>query len=959
MLVAGTGGVVAAGITATLLHTRLSAPQAAGPRATPRVADWQDLYRQTWTWDAVKKGTHGWLNCRSACTFDLYIKNGVVVREEQSGTYGASEPGVPDFNPRGCQKGACYTEVMYGPSRLTVPLVRDGERGSGRWRQVTWEEAIEMVATAMVDTAERYGTEAVVHDLGPHFDQGPTTLARTRFFHMFGATMPDDWGEIGDLNTGATLTFGFPHVGGSSDEWFLSDFLVVWMMNPSVTQIPDAHFLFEARYKGADLIVIAPEYSATAVHADLWLPVRPGSDAALALAVARHLWWEGYADWTYVREQTDLPLLVRLDSGRFLRGSDLEAGGKENMFFAWDPAAAAPVPASGCPGSWQGGLGWVGVEPALEGTFAVTLADGSRVEVAPVGELLKRRLEPWTFAAAAAATGLSEAAVARFASAFAAAKRPMVLSSWGSNRYLHSDLMNRAKILCLALKGAIGKRGAGYHSTGWVAMEGFEAGAQIARAGQWGFYAALLDPERVFGDAVNMVARRKTLYDLGREVAHSKMLREMCATNSASLNYNHQGIAADLAVEQDALQPRPLDAYVREAQAKDWMPVYPRPEQPPKIWITGGNNVLRRSNLPQRMLETLWPQLDLVVDINQKLTFTGMHADVLLPAAGYYEKPNFKYPVAYIPYLHYGDAAVPPVGEAKDEWEIMWLLAAAVQRIARERGLTAVPRCGDLPPVDLTTLAERFSFQGHFGPKDAEGVAQQILDLSSSCRGMEVRNLKHTGIARYTGTGITMAQSQLYNPDWDGTGILRALTYFSEHKRPWPTQTGRQQFYIDHPWFLETGEHLPLHKPSPKAGGEGRFQFVSCHSRWSVHSVFRDTALLLRLQRGEPVFYLNPETAQELGIADGAWAELSNRYGSVRMRCKHSVMVGPEIIYYFHAWEPYQFPHHQSYKWLIPGLINPLHFAGGEGHLGWRFAVFQPGTHVQDTRVDVRPVAKV
>jgi hypothetical protein len=72
------------------------------------------------------------------------------------------------------------------------------------------------------------------------------------------------------------------------------------------------------------------------------------------------------------------------------------------------------------------------------------------------------------------------------------------------------------------------------------------------------------------------------------------------------------------------------------------------------------------------------------------------------------------------------------------------------------------------------------------------------------------------------------------------------------------------------------------------------------------------------------------------------------------MRVKHSTMVRPGVAYYFHAWEPYQFPNHESYKWIIPGLMNPLHFAGGGGHVNWAFAMFQPGTQVQDTRIGIR-----
>lgn len=73
------------------------------------------------------------------------------------------------------------------------------------------------------------------------------------------------------------------------------------------------------------------------------------------------------------------------------------------------------------------------------------------------------------------------------------------------------------------------------------------------------------------------------------------------------------------------------------------------------------------------------------------------------------------------------------------------------------------------------------------------------------------------------------------------------------------------------------------------------------------------------------------------------------------MRVKYSTMVRPGVAYYFHAWEPHQFPNHESYKFVTPGLMKPLHFAGREGQLRWRFGVWEPGTQVQDTRVAIRP----
>ena len=928
----------------------------AAPAAAPKLARWEDLYRERWTWDRIAKGSHGWLNCRSACNWDLYVKDGVVVREEQTANYEASEPGVPDFNPRGCQKGACYTEVMYGPSRLTVPLKRAGERGEGKWQQISWEQAIREIAEKLIAISQRDGGEAIIQDLGPHFDLGATNAARNRFFGMLGASLPDDWAEIGDLNVGATLALGIPHIGGSSDEWFLSDFLVVWMMNPAVTQISDAHFLYEAKYNGANLVVIDPIYSATAMRADQWLPIHPGTDAALGLATARHIWESGRVDLAYVREQTDLPLLVRLDTGRFLRESDLEAGGRDDLFFVWDPAQGSVAAAPGSPGNReQPKLVMGGLEPPIEGRFAVTLADGSEAGVAPVGALLREQLEPWTFEHAAAVTHLDASVVADFAERFATAERPMVLSSWGSNRYLNSDLINRTKLLCLALRGAIGRKGAGYHSTGWVGIDGF---GRVANESGEGFWGTVRDTARVFGDAyvfgllVDKIAGRKSQAQFEHQVArHLTTGPDSCLTNSASQNYDFQGIREDLARETDHLYPRPMASYVAESKEKGWMPTHPSKVEP-RAWVTGGSNVLRRTNLPQRMLQTLWPKLELVVDVNQKHTFTGLHADYLLPAAGYYEKPGIKYSVAYVPYLHYCDAAVRPVGEAKDEWEIYSLLAAEIQRIARERDLEPSLGCGT-QRVDLQTFADRFSFQNEHGPADVEAVNQRILEASPSAAGMTVAGLKQTGIAKYQSVGSMGIQENLFNSEWKGEGVLRALTDMSEGKWRWPTLTGRQQCYVDHPWFIEAGESLPTHKESPKAGGDHAFQFVSCHARWSIHSVWRDTPMLLRLQRGEPVVYLNPADAAELGVADGGWARISNDYGAIHMRAKHSTMVRPRVAYYFHAWEPHQFPGHQSYKWLIPGLMKPLHWAGGEGHLGWFFGHFEPGVHVQDTRVAI------
>ncbi len=959
----GAAGLGASGLP--LLHFRpdeaAASAVAAGTHETRKLGSWEDLYRQRWTWDTVFKGSHGWANCRSMCAWDIYVKDGIVVREEQSGSYEAAEVGVPDHNPRGCQKGACYTEVMYGPSRLTVPLKRAGERGSGKWKQISWDQAIDEIAEKMVDVAEEHGTDTIYQDLGPNFDHGGTTVGRFKFQTQAGGMFADMWAEIGDLNIGATLALGLPHIGGSSDEWFLSDYLVVWMMNPSVTQIADAHYLFEAQHNGSELTVIDPQYSATAIHADNWLPIETGTDAALALATARHIWASGRLEEDYVREQSDFPLLVRLDNGRFLRGkdmlSDTDGGRKENTLFLWNPDARRAAEAPGSEGADSGQLIVEGFAAPLEGVFEVTLADGSRVAVSTVGSLVKEQLDPWTFEATAEITGLAPELIEKFADGFARADRPMILSSWGSNRFLHSDLMNRAKILCLTMKGAVGKKGAGYQSCGFIGMAGFGSALQMKRTGMLGQIEMILGtttPEKAYEMVVDILRGRKSQEEVVFNQVQDGEEALICATAVSTIDYHHQGIAESLNKEMDGLYPRPLDEYVKEAEAKGWQNALPR-GGPPKIYIQGGTNLLRRSNQTQAMLDNLWPKLDLAIGLDQKMNFTVTHCDYVLPAAGWYEKPGIKYTLAYAPYLHYCDVAVPPLGESKDEWEIFWLLSKRIEEIARQRNTPVFDGCGK-QPVDWKELHQNFSFQGAYGPKDAEGVTQLIIDNSPSCAGMQIADLKKVGIEKFKNAGLNLCPTMHFNSDWKGEGVLTTLTHFTKDKWRWPTLTGRQQTYLDHSWFLEAREALPTHKESPKAGGDYPFQLISAHSRWSIHSTWRDNSMLLRLQRGEPVLYLNAGEAEKLGLGDGDFGQLYNNLGDVKMRIKYSTMVRPGVAYYFHGWDPTQFPDHKSYKWLIPGLMNPLHMAGGEGQLHFGISHLESGSFIQDTRVGIRPL---
>jgi nitrate reductase alpha subunit len=204
-------------------------------------ADWRDVYRQRWRWDRVVRGTHTNANCVSSCAWNLYVRDGLVWREEQSAPYAASNASVPDFNPRGCQKGASCSDLLLGPTRIRHPLRRVGPRGAGRWKRISWDEALAEISGTLVDVLERRGGAGVICELGPNVDYGPNSAAALRFFRQIGAPLTDSMAQIGDLAVGGTITLGTPHTDGSSDDWFRSDYLVLWAFNPSSTRIPDAH----------------------------------------------------------------------------------------------------------------------------------------------------------------------------------------------------------------------------------------------------------------------------------------------------------------------------------------------------------------------------------------------------------------------------------------------------------------------------------------------------------------------------------------------------------------------------------------------------------------------------------------------------------------------------------------------------------------------------------------------
>ena len=220
---------------------------------------------------------------------------------------------------------------------------------------------------------------------------------------------------------------------------------------------------------------------------------------------------------------------------------------------------------------------------------------------------------------------------------------------------------------------------------------------------------------------------------------------------------------------------------------------------------------------------------------------------------------------------------------------------------------------------------------------------------------MDWQQLKTKGYARFTGighSGVSIGNACSVKPD-------DSVTPFEAHvseKQPYPTLTRRIQFYIDHPFYLELGETLPVHKDPPTAGGHYPLTLTGGHTRWSIHSSWRDNARMLQLQRGRPVMYMSNLDASARNIADGDLVEVNNDIDSFHIHAKISPAVRPGQVIIYHAWENYQFVDGKGFQNLIPSPLNPIELAGGEGHLRPIQICLQPSQNDRDTRVEVRPV---
>jgi nitrate reductase alpha subunit len=370
------------------------------------------FYRDRWSHDKVVRSTHG-VNCTGSCSWKVYVKDGIITWESQQTDYPTVGADSPEYEPRGCPRGAAFSWYTYSPTRVRYPYVRgvllemyreararlgdpvlawadvvsDPERsrryksarGKGGLVRASWDEASEMIAAAHVHTIKEYGPDRLAGFSPIPAMSMVSHAAGARFYSLLGGVMLSFYDWYADLPVASPQVFGDQTDVPESGDWWDAGYLIMWGSNLPVTRTPDAHWMAEARYRGQKVIAVAPDYADNVKFADEWLPAAPGTDGALAMSMGHVILKEFFVDrqvgyfTDYVKRYTDLPFLVTLEErgtgadmtyapGKFLTAADLggTAAEAENAAFRTvllDAATGEPVVPNGSLGHRYGESG--------------------------------------------------------------------------------------------------------------------------------------------------------------------------------------------------------------------------------------------------------------------------------------------------------------------------------------------------------------------------------------------------------------------------------------------------------------------------------------------------------------------------------------------------------------------------------------------------------------------------
>lgn len=280
-------------------------------------------------------------NCGSRHVLVAHKKEDVIVRlssddgsYQRGGCYGKDTEEEPQL--RACLRGRAYRERLYSPTRLLYPMMRLGERGEGKYRRASWDEALNFVARRLVEIKDKYGSQAILDQSYAGASYGVLHKSdqidglQGRLLGMF-ACRTSSWSvpSYQGTTTSSRWTFGTIEDGSEDDTFAHSKLMIMWGWNPAYTFHGGntIYYMRMAKQRGCKFVSIDPQYTDTAASMDAWwIPIKPGTDAAMLAGMAHYIFANDLQDQEFIDK-----FVQGMDAGTMPDWTSGSPNGKENF----------------------------------------------------------------------------------------------------------------------------------------------------------------------------------------------------------------------------------------------------------------------------------------------------------------------------------------------------------------------------------------------------------------------------------------------------------------------------------------------------------------------------------------------------------------------------------------------------------------------------------------------------
>lgn len=744
------------------------------------------------------------------------------------------------WHPRGCKKGQTFHRRVYGPHRLKGPIMRQGwkewaddgypyldarnrdkykftARGDDVMVPVTWDEAYGYIARSMIAIAAHYSGEQGAGRL--RNDGYPAEMiaamqgAGTRTFKCRGGMgLLGVIGKYGMYRFGNMLALLDSHLRGTDEQSALggrrwsnytwhgdqapghpfttglqtsdcdfndlrnSRLHIQCGKNLVENKMAESHFFVETMERGGKIITITPEYSPPATKADTWIPIRPSTDTALFLGVAKWIMDNRRYNEPFVKQFTDFPLVVRLDTLKRLHpheifpdyepglssdgpsfrlhGLSQEQYEQLGDYIVFDENSGELVPLTRDDvGEAMAGRG---IDPRLAWSGRVTLLEsGEEIEVVTLWTMYQEHLREYDLDTVAEITLAPKHLIEEMAEDIVTMSPVAIHIGEGINHWFHATLANRAQFLPLMLTGDIGKPGAGCYTWAGNYKAALFQGSPWTGPGFKGWVTE--DPFQP-----NLDERLD-----GKDVPVRNF-----AMDEEPAYWNHGD--------------RPLIVETPKYGRKNFTGASHMPT-PTKVIFHSNVNLLNNAKHHYDMIKNVNPLIDLIIAVDIEMNSSVEYADFGLAANSWAEFETAEITASCSnPFLQIWKGGIPPLYNTRDDVMILGELSAAIG-----------DELGDRRFSDYW----KFVLEGR-----PEVYIQRLLDMSVPTRGYTYADII-AGKYGEPGAALMLFRTYPRIPFWEQV----------HDSEPFFTDCGRLAAYCDIPEAIEYGENIISHREGPEA----------------------------------------------------------------------------------------------------------------------------------------------